>query len=276
MPSLVLPPPGTYDCLYVSPHPEVAARSCAARIAWEAERGHRILIAVVFGDAPGTLPAGSQGIACGLPDAPARHGAYASLRARLEDRQPEDEETLERAAALFDDLGRKSGARHVYAPLGVGESIDHRLSHEAALRVFHAGAGRNVFLYEEQPQASVPGAVRVRLASVGAQLPPGAAASAARAGLLRFLFRLQLAPQMRREARGIAERFACARTAARQWNAARGWRPLRAFGPRLQPVDEAVAPQGTQRFWLLLPEREPAGVGVVPASALRRTTSVPQ
>jgi hypothetical protein len=139
------------------------------------------------------------------------------------------------------------------------------LGHEAALRVFQAGAGRNTFFYEEQPQASLPGAVRLRLASVGAQLPPGASGSVKKAGWLRFAAGAMLAS--RPEGRGLANRLACARAALRQRKAARGWRPLRAFGPRLQPLDQEVAPEGTRRFWLLLPEREPSGAFTVPPAS---------
>ena len=51
------------------------------------------------------------------------------------------------------------------------------------MRAFATEAGRNLFLYEERPEAFVPGAVRTRLALLGARLPPGAATAPARAGL---------------------------------------------------------------------------------------------
>lgn len=253
MHTIELPATGSFDCLYVSPQAGVAARSCGPRIDWETGRGRKVLLVDVFGDRPASLPHGALGISLGIPEAPRRHAGYASLRARVEDRVAEDDDALHRAAVLLDEVARRTGAVHIYAPLGVGGDIDHRLSHEAVLGVFRAVAGRNVFFYEERPQGSVPGAVRLRLASIGAQLPPAAANSVDRAGKLRFLVRFLLASHVHRQGRGFADRLAGARAVARQWKGARSWRPLRALGPHLQPVEQDVAPSGDQRFWLLLP-----------------------
>ena len=82
------------------------------------------------------------------------------------------------AAEALADARHRTRARQVYVPLGVGGHIDHRLAHDAALRAFDSGDGRNVFLYEERPEAFVRGAVRMRLGQVGARLPPGAAEAA--------------------------------------------------------------------------------------------------
>ena len=251
---LELPAPGPFECLYVSPHAGVAVRSCAGRMAWELEHGLRVLVVVLFGDAVGELPEGARGLACALPEAASRHRDYASLHAQIEGRKPEDEDAVDRAAAMIESLARRSGARDVYAPLGVGQQIDHCLSHEAALRAFGAGSGRNLLLYEETPQAAVPGAVRVRLATIGAQLPPGAA-SPRRAGILRFVGGMLWSLGGLGSPHSFGERLALSGSAARQWRAARTWRPQRAFGPRVQPVEHPVVPSGRARFWLVLPER---------------------
>jgi hypothetical protein len=259
---LELPAPGAFESLYVSPRAGVAVRSCAGRLAWEREHGLRALVVVLFGDAVGDLPEGARGLACGLPEAGRRHGDAAVPRAPIDGRTPEDQDAVERAAALLDTLARRCGARDVYAPLGVGHQLEHCLSHEAALRAFGAGSGRNLLLYEESPQAAVPGAVRVRLASIGAQLPPGAA-SPRRAGILRFVGSLLWTLGRPGGPRSFGERLALSGTAARQWRAARTWRPQRAFGPRVQPVEHPVVPAGSARFWLVLPERP----GVADAAA---------
>jgi hypothetical protein len=263
---LDLPDPGGFECLYVSPRAEVAVRSCAQRMAWERQQGLRVLVVVLFGDDVGRLPDGVEGLACALPEAASRHRDYASLRMQIEGRRPEDEDVLARATALLDTLGRRSGARDVYAPLGVGQQVDDCLSHEAALRAFGAGSGRNLLLYEDAPQASVPGAVRVRLATIGAQLPPGAAAPK-RAGVLRYVGGFLWKLRERSGADALVERIALSRIFARQWRAARAWRPQRAFGPRLQPVEHAVVPTGGARFWLVLPERPGQAVAVSPVVA---------
>ena len=122
----------------------------------------------------------------------------------------------------------------------MGGHIDHRLAYEAALRAFAGKPGRNLFFYEERPEAFVPGAVRVRLGTLGARLPPGAVRAAERAGLTRYLLRFHLAPSMRGDFRGWTDRLRCTGPAARQWREARGWNPQRAFGPRFQPIVHAA------------------------------------
>src|SRR5258708_35086179 len=98
-----------------------------------------------------------------------------------------------RAVKLLADIGPRIRPRHLYAPLGVGGHVDHRLTYEAALRAFAGEPGRNLFFYEERPEAFVPGAARIRLGLLGARLPPGAAHAAHRAGLARYLTSLHVA-----------------------------------------------------------------------------------
>ena len=74
------------------------------------------------------------------------------------------------------------------------------IAYEAALRAFASEAGRNLFLYEERPEAFVPGAVRTRLALLGARLPPGAAKLADGASVVRHLWRIGEPERLRGEA----------------------------------------------------------------------------
>jgi hypothetical protein len=193
------------------------------------------------------------------------------------------------------DIGHRSRAKEVYVPLGVGQHIDHRLAHEACRAAFPRGEGRNVFLYEERPEAFVPGAVRVRLSQVGARLPPGAVEAADRAGLARFVVRYHVAPKLRGDLKGWGDRLRSAALAARQWRESRAWHPLKGFGPRLQPFVDAVAEPPVdlreltgprlgaveklarayasavgraayaERYWLLLPPRQADGMENLPA-----------
>jgi hypothetical protein len=248
------------------------------------ERGLRVLLVTLFGS-PGSPPAGVDSFAMELPEAPRREPAYRSLRDVLYSRHAEDEARAAEAAALLDEIGRRTKARHVYLPLGVGGHVDHRLAHDAATRAFHTEAGRDIFFYEERPYALVPGAVRLRLAQLGVRLPPVAAPAAREASLPEFLLRFAWAPHLRAHAGTLWNRLACAGLAAGEWHRARGWRPERAFGPRVQPVVHAGRPNtvvaadaasaraslcGTgasvaagraERYWLLLPPRED---GVMP------------
>jgi LmbE family N-acetylglucosaminyl deacetylase len=239
------------DSVYLSPHGDDALLSCAARLLSEAGGGQSVLLVSVFaapgsaGEAPALDHALASGLrirhlSLGIPEARRRNSFYASFRSLAYGRHPEDETWLRDAVEALDEVGHRSRARQVYVPLGVGGHIDHRLCHEAALRSLRSGDGRNVFLYEERPEALVPGAVRMRLGELGARLPPAASQAAEPAGLARFLMRFHVPPAFRGELRGWADVLRAAPPAARQWRKARAWRPQKGFGPRLQPVVHGV------------------------------------
>jgi LmbE family N-acetylglucosaminyl deacetylase len=229
MPALDLERLGRYESVYVSPHVDDAVLSCTGRILWERERGLKVLVLALFEDTESESPAafarlGVDYVAAGLPPAVRRRPSETSFRALAFDPRPEDEDWRHRTARLLNDLVPWVRPRHVYAPLGVGGHIDHRLVHEAALQAYADKPGRNVFFYEERPEAVVPGAVRMRLGLLGARLPPGAAQAAETAGLTRYLLRFHLAPALRGDLRG--------------WRRQRGHRPGRARGP-LAPERDA-------------------------------------
>jgi LmbE family N-acetylglucosaminyl deacetylase len=294
------------DSLYVSPHADDVFLSCPARLLQEQARGAKILVVTLFADdgrsdaeAAGRASflsrPGVQLLQVGLPPGPARDPAYSTFRGLTQGRQAADEGCLGRAVELLADISHRTRAREVYVPLGVGHHIDHRLAHEASRAAFPRGEGRNVFLYEERPEAFVPGAVRVRLSQVGARLPPGAVEAADRAGLARFLVRFHVGPAFRGDLKGWGDRLRSAALAARQFRESRAWHPLKGFGPRLQPVVDAVAETPAEvrdltgprlaaveklarayahavggaayaeRYWLLLPPREADGMESLPA-----------
>jgi LmbE family N-acetylglucosaminyl deacetylase len=239
---LSLPSLGPCDSLYLSPHPDDVPRACAARLASELQRGFGILVVTLFGNQPAPWPAGASGhdevrqAALEIPPAAQRNPFYSSFAALTEGRHPDDDAWLSQAAELLNDIRHRTKARQVYVPLGVGSHIDHRLCHDAALRVFASGDGRNVFLYEERPEALVPGAVRMRLGELGARLPPAAAQAADDSSLAPFLMRFHVAAQARGDLSSFSERLRATGLAARQWRQGRGWHPQKGFGPRLQPV----------------------------------------
>ena len=300
-----------YDCLYVAAETAHALVSCSGRIASETGRGLEVLVVSLFGPAPGD---GAQPSAAalarigvdvyqaGLPCAQARSASYRSYVACAFGRDAGDAACLDQAAHLLEGVARRTRARHVYVPLAVGGHIDHRLAHEAAVRTFEPEAERDVLLYEDRPAAFVPGAVRIRLAQLGARLPP-AAPVAARSSLPRFLFRLQTAPHLQRQLQGMGERFRCTVAALHEWRAARGWDPRRSLGLRLQPIlqdGETGGPSvlrdvlgeetrfggheglaalaakyakglgggpNAERYWLLLPSLDEGGAAKLPPSA---------
>jgi LmbE family N-acetylglucosaminyl deacetylase len=239
-----------YDSLFIAPHGDDVALGCPARLRGEAERGRRVLVLALFEPVGSDTPAaqavrdlGAEYAAAGLPAA--RERARGGPLPSAIERGADAEEVALEAARLLTETGPRTQAVHVYAPLGLGASIDHRLTYEAAVRAFATESGRNLFLYEERPEAFVPGAVRTRLALLGARLPPGAAKSAERAGLLRHLWRLNEPSRLRGDAEGIGTRLRALVAARRRLLQARPWNPLRAYGPRLQPIVH-VADEETQ------------------------------
>jgi LmbE family N-acetylglucosaminyl deacetylase len=233
---------GRYDCLFLSPHADDVAFSSPARLHWEVKRGQSVLVLALFGTADPASPGaaavealGADYASAGLEPGNARLSSD-SFGALAYGRGDEDGEILVRAARLLADVEPRIRARQVYAPLGVGGHVDHRLTHEAALRAFSSGEGRNVYLYEERPEALVRGAVRVRLSLLGARLPPAAANAPERTGLTRYLLNVHVPPSLRGDLRGLGDRLRSSGGAAREWRLARAWNPQKAFGPRLQPV----------------------------------------
>jgi hypothetical protein len=230
------------DSLYVGPSVDDVVRSCAARLVADAKAGHVVTVVSVFGDAhpPASVLAlsglGVRVASLGLPDAARRDPVYAFFPAAATGRGREDDRLVEDAAERLGHAAHQTRARTVYVPLGVGGHIDRRVVFEAALRAMHSGEGRDVFLYEDRPDAVVRGAVRIRLGQVGARLPPGAAEAADHTQLPALMMRAHVAPFVRGEARGWRGRLQAAGVAARHWRDARSWHPQRGFGPRLHPV----------------------------------------
>jgi hypothetical protein len=297
-----LPPPrrlagigevGFYDAAYVSTYAWDAPLSCAGRIASDVRRGVRSLMVTVF-DGADAAPVGGDQLTLGLPSAAERRpGADPVAGGSLVG----EEDAIVDLARTLEDVFRRSKARSLFIPLGVGGHIDSLITHEAGLRTFHAGSGRDVYLYEERPEAFVSGSVRIRLAQIGARLPPAASRVSGEGGLLRLMLRTQTVPRLRDPAKGLRRRVEFGRRMVNRWYEARAWRPLRALGPRVQPllfrpeagsldearalVSSACARLGSgvadrllafgadqarrlgggdwaERLWLLLPEREGA------------------
>jgi len=181
----------SHTSLYLSPHLDDCVISCAGRILRDRGEGRRVVVATIFSEGGETSRAvyehrraedraaleilGPEPWHLGLPDAPFRRNFYSSFRSIIFGRHPGDGEEYRaflggRLGKLLDEL--RPGA--IYVPLAVGWHIDHRLTHEAALRL---PPGVNIVLYEDQPYALVAHAVRMRLQEIGAAfsgdaLPP--------------------------------------------------------------------------------------------------------
>ena len=301
------------DSVYVGPHASDLVLSCAGRLLPESRQGLKLLVVTLFGpglDGPfgpaqeaeeraarALVRLGVSHFAAELPEARRRSPLYSTYAGLLDARDVGDEAWAGQAAELLMEIGHRTKAKQVYAPLAVGGHIDHQLAHEAARAAF-PGDGRNVFLYEDRPEALVGGAVRIRLAQMGTRLPP-AADAAEPAPALSYLLRFHVGPAFRGELGGWRERLRGAPTAARHWRAGRAWNPQRAWGPRLQPVTYATDVSDlsavgelcaslddgrlstlashyatrlaggahAERYWLLLPAREMDGLETLPPAA---------
>jgi hypothetical protein len=238
---------GHCDALYVSARAGEAELACAARMRSERERGLRVLVVTLFD--PGSERDGE--LFLGLPRANERdpnHDPWAQRSGGID-----EEAWIADTAAILDDVFMRAGPRHLYIPLGLGGFAERRVAHEASLRTFQAEAGRDVFLYEERPEVFVSGSVRIRLAQLGARLPPAASKVAGEGGLGRLLLRSQtvlhaVAPSslddVRAMVRASAERAGVPAVADR----------MIAFSSdyaRRLGVTAYV-----ERYWLVLPRRE--------------------
>jgi LmbE family N-acetylglucosaminyl deacetylase len=255
-----------HEVLYLSPWPHTALLSCAGGLLTHLQEGDRILVATVFDrDADASEPIvtsaagiGVEHLALRLPEARRRSPGHARGESVLFGRQPEDDEMMSRVVELLAELSRRVQPRQVFAPLGVLGHIDHRLVHEAASAAFEVGAERDVFFYEERPLALRPSAVRIRLAQLGARLPPATNASQDTGGLARFLLGFLADAHVRHHLSDAWDGLRCGWRAARQWRESRAWQPLKAFGLRLQPVLEDV-PANTLEVLEAVCERLPQG-----------------
>jgi hypothetical protein len=106
----------------------------------------------------------------------------------------------------------------------------------------------------------VPGAVRTRLALLGARLPPGAARTPERVLMLRHLWRVNEPHWLRGADEAVPEKLRSIVEARRRFKLARPWNPQRAFGPRLQPIvytaDEEARDRARAVVAALLPKDE--------------------
>jgi LmbE family N-acetylglucosaminyl deacetylase len=244
MTELTLEQVGRYDSLYISPRSGDAALSCAARLHADAGKGLSAVVLNLFEGAsfresaspPRGLPRVDH-ISLGLPGACRRHPRRSILSSLHFETFPEDDGLRARIARLLVDLRPRIAPRHVFAPLAVGGHVDHRIAHEAAVAAFGGReAGRNVFLYEDRPEALGRGQVRLRLGLLGARLPAGAVRSAERSSFVGHLARHHRGAQLRGEGGGWLDRFRSLAPAAARFRDAAVWNPQKAFGPRLQPV----------------------------------------
>ncbi len=169
-----------WGAVFVSPHLDDVALSCPGRVLAERAGGRRVLVVSVYtrGDGEARRKAedraalaqlGAEALHLDGADAPERRAHPAAFRALvLQERARDAADAAALAAELTRLLGARGGCR-VYAPLGVGGHVDHRIVHAAAAPLAD-------YFYEDRPYALVGEAVGARLRELGADAPVDAAA----------------------------------------------------------------------------------------------------
>ena len=188
-----------YDHVYLSPHLDDAALSCGGAIARNGVAHARVLVVTICTAAPspegpfsalaeelhstwGLAPAeavsvrlhedemamerlGADSYWAGMLDAIYRRpDAYNSDETIFG--QPAPDDPLSPALGAFiGALSERVPSATLYAPLGVGNHVDHQITHATALAV----AGPTVAFYEDFPYVAKPQALDLRLQAVGAE-----------------------------------------------------------------------------------------------------------
>jgi LmbE family N-acetylglucosaminyl deacetylase len=193
-----------YAHIYLSPHLDDAALSCGGTIARQAAAGEPVLVLNICSGAPAPgsafspfaqeqhrrwdLPPnavvlrrhaedaaalhilGAAGHGLGLLDAIYRMpGAYVDDATLFGAVAADDALADQLRAALPDLLAANPGAQ-IYAPLGVGNHVDHQAAFGVAAAL--AAAGAPVACYEDFPYVARAGALQARLATLRLAGPP--------------------------------------------------------------------------------------------------------
>ena len=168
----------SFDVLYLSPHPDDAVFSSGGAIALEARAGHRVGVVTVFSrtseetesdrreeDRRAIELLGAERIELGFADAPVRDARYRRPSWLLGAIGEREAAVVEEVRAALERLATET-SRFV-APLGVGQHIDHQITHAAA-----RGLDCDLSFYEDVPYALEPFAVARRLSLLGTGGPP--------------------------------------------------------------------------------------------------------
>jgi LmbE family N-acetylglucosaminyl deacetylase len=178
-----------YDHVYLSPHLDDAAVCCGGRIAAQTAAAEPVLVVTLFAGDPGARGKRLRSALRPLADTATRRREDRAAMTRLgadflwldfEDAIFRRPVALQRYGLLLgardiekplaqdiyrgvEAICRRSGARHLYAPLGVGQHVDHQLAFQVARRLSaNADIHADLVFYEDCPYVLVPGMLRYR------------------------------------------------------------------------------------------------------------------
>jgi LmbE family N-acetylglucosaminyl deacetylase len=192
----------SYDHVYLSPHLDDAVLSCGGAIARHSNAGARVLVVTIctgapppdspfsafarkhhlmWGFAPGQAMAArmreddralerldADAYRAGMLDAIYRMPEVYTSNDELFGAPAPDDPLLYSTRQLIAALRGRLPHATFYAPLGVGNHVDHQILHAAA----RDGAGAFMAFYEDFPYVTQPGALEQRLAALGQKFVP--------------------------------------------------------------------------------------------------------
>lgn len=187
----------TYDHVYLSPHLDDAALSCGGAIARHTARGARVLVVTLCTAVPPAVGPfspfaasmharwqlaadvavtarlhedtlalerlGADSYWAGLQDAIYRLPAAYDSEQALFSQPATNDPLLRQLMALFDELHARAPQAMFYAPLAVGNHVDHQLTFAAT---FDGGWARETAFYEDIPYVLKPQSLETRLSAV--------------------------------------------------------------------------------------------------------------
>ncbi len=167
--------------IFLSPHLDDAVFSCAGMIQQMIRTGKRVLVVTFFTsgydgydqrrteDIAAVSFLGASVLHLGQTDAPYRIPAYLTFREIIFGWHPQDELTLASTLQLLEGLCEREQPESIFAPLGVGGHVDHRIVHESVKRLSWPAS---LYFYEDRPYAYAQGAAELRLRELKYDAPP--------------------------------------------------------------------------------------------------------
>lgn len=172
-----------YDLLFLSPHLDDVAISCAGRIIHELAKGKHILVATLFSlgsetdeskkvyscrrqeDEEAMQLLGVDHILLDLKDAPCRDNFYSSFERMFIEESKGDKDFQTKVSTQIKQICEEHQPEIVFFPLAIGGHIDHRLT----CRGFSAVRQRTkVEFYEDRPYVFLRNNINYRLRAMNA------------------------------------------------------------------------------------------------------------
>lgn len=162
--------------IYISPHFDDAVFSCPLNMINDIKNGYRVIVITVFSNSgPSSTTENilrrtennnalnllkAESIELGYNDAPYRHNYYNNFNRIVFERHSDDgTEFVKSISTKILSLCEQYSPEIIYAPLGIGTHIDHRICFEATKQLIDYP----IYYYEDRPYCFTRYAVEARL-----------------------------------------------------------------------------------------------------------------